>query len=147
MTQRKEMETFVEATEQLRNFAAREGLSGRLCWVFRENVVLRDRHLLIASKSIEAGEAAARVVYDDACEKDLGVELAVVAKTSENTFCTVSVFDEARVGALVPVTGLKLKVPTHVIEATVVESDAELAVARKETTAVERDYLNALMPP
>jgi hypothetical protein len=113
---------FSEALVEYRRFLREQERPDSMVWLFRDDVI-RLGTVFVRVSAQDDGEAAARIVYERAAARQLGLELAEIAHDSERTYCAIEAPSDAQTAAAGNFSADDLKM-------SVVESPQELIIVR-----------------
>ncbi len=114
---------FDDAVTRLRNFLRNQNLSSDIWWIALDDCALKDKQLFVRPRAHAVAEAEARIEYQEATKRRLGVGLTMLFEADKRACCHVfaPTSDLESEYALMP-NGLKLGALDPVRKAKVVES-------------------------
>jgi hypothetical protein len=115
-------QNFAEASTQFQAFLSQESVSSDLVWIFREDVVSRQYHILVKEPLPQRNVEIAETLFHRGWERGLGVSFEVLCLLGTRHCCYVWLPNDAREAELHMLAGLKMSVLTDLPTATSVHS-------------------------
>ncbi len=121
---------YQSAQRQLREFLESRSLSPNVAWVFAEDIACVNNRLLVHFPLPAKNESAVRALVESAKAQELGVELKVMGRTAECTFCCAIAPADTDEAERMMINGLKLSLPERLPTTITVSGWAAWAWAR-----------------
>lgn len=118
-----QMPTFANAVEQYREFLVSQQISSQLLWVFREDVTSHKRRVFVKESLPPENEQIVARLYKIGCQRGLGVQLDVFCLLHSRPCCYILLPKDEFEAECKMIGGLKLSVPTELIQARSVTSN------------------------
>ena len=117
------MPPFADAVVQFRQFLVSQRVPSELLWVFREDVTSRERRILVKEPLPLENERLVASLYERGCQHGLGVQIDAFCLLSSRVCCYIWMPEDESEAEYQMISGLKLSVPTELLQAYSVKSN------------------------